>query len=104
MHDPFSMRPFFGYNFGDYLRNGGKIKYVFENLILKKNFLRLIISCLAGFWFNREYMFFYIAVHLTYKKDEKQKHFSAKFYKKMFVVFLPGFNQALDQYGDEAED
>ena len=21
MHDPFSMRPFFGYNFGDYLRH-----------------------------------------------------------------------------------
>jgi len=34
MHDPFSMRPFFGYNFGDYLRNGGKINYVFEILIL----------------------------------------------------------------------
>ena len=27
MHDPFSMRPFFGYNFGDYLRNRRILKY-----------------------------------------------------------------------------
>ena len=25
MHDPFSMRPFFGYNFGDYIRSGNQI-------------------------------------------------------------------------------
>ena len=59
---------------------------------------------MLGFGLIESTCFFYIAVHLTYMKDEKQKHFSAKFYKKMFVVFLPGFNQALDQYGDEAED
>lgn len=108
MHDPFAMRPFFGYNFGDYLKHwlsmekrakaaGGEPPKIFHvNWFRKDSNVSLIIFILDMNW-NLFQFFFIYRVNLCGQDLVKMPEFWIGFFKE-FPVMNAIQNQQLVEF------